>query len=713
MIVNRPYRLARSARPLLLGCVLLSLLALPAPLGAEGSASIYPEETSSPFRANIEWRTTFYGSSDSPDFNIFRRTLLKVYAEAGEHILVASSGVGSPGTPSLGDVRIFNPGEVTGPIGDERFPALAGTPATPQPGAFANGFSCRAQRAVAGNGDRGRIGSRAAELAGPNTENNLRPEGYRPCLYTAPVTGIYNVIFSGPSGEGSNVEPALSGAMTPTAADLGVNQRTSVTAWDVSVRRDLNALATEPGRAFTYYVAGNTGGGGRNVIGSALAVTDYGFIYEVTYAGDPFGFIIFANQIGYRDSDGSPLYHAVLADPRAPTQDQNELKELQGGVQIQPPEYPLFFDTPYPPLLDALGIPREPIIPAIASLLFAGSERENISRVGGGGTFTFQTNQPGVYTIVISRDGTDFQPENPRNRLLRGIAEAPGTVSVSWNGRANDGELFPVGDYLARAVVQGGEIHFPFLDVENNTPGGPVIELTNPPDRDGDGQGDCPPWVGGCFGAFYDDRGYVTANGTLVGTGVNQPLCNDGAGNPPRVLATDPLLGYDTRTDQRAFGFPYNANPESICLPTGGYGDKKGLDLWTFYPSNQLVAPLRIIDPTAVTLRSFTAATGPEGVTVRWETGSERGTLGFHLLRASSADRSEALRVTPDMILARGGPTEGARYHWDEPLAPPGVRYFYWLQELEEGGTTREYGPARTAPSVSAQPFRVALPFIR
>jgi hypothetical protein len=228
----------------------------------------------------------------------------------------------------------------------------------------------------------------------------------------------------------------------------------------------------------------------------------------------------------------------------------------------------------------------------------------------------------------------------------------PGLVTVEWNGLDNAGDPFPVGEYSAKAAVQGGEVHFPFLDVENNADGGPVVELLNPPDITRDGVGDCPPWVGGCFGAFYDDRGYETG-GVLVGQSVNGPLCRGdaqnprGFGNPPEIAASDPEEGFDSRTNQRAFGFRREANPSTICVREGGFGDKKALDLWTYYPSNELFTPLRIIDLTAVTLRSFTASRTADGVELRWETGVELNTAGFHVLRSATGAEADAVRVTP------------------------------------------------------------------
>jgi len=701
-------------RPLLLLGVVLAVLALlpTAPLAAEGSSTMYPANTASAYRANIEWRTTTYGEVGT-SFNVLRRTLLKVFVNEGEYLLLGSSGVAVSGTPNLGDIRVFNPGQVTGLIGRETIPALAGAPAAPQSGAFANGFSCLAQRQAAGGGDRGRIGSRQAELAGPNTPNNLRPGGYTPCVYRAPAAGIYDVVFTGPSGATSNTEPQLSGRIDPTEADFGPLQRTSVTAWDVTVRTDLNSPIDESGRLFLYYMAGNTGGGGRQVESVGYVVTTYGFVYRVTYGGDPFGFIVYANQLGFQDSDGTPLYHNVVANPNAPTQAQNELRDLQGGVQLLPPEYPIFFELPYGPALDALRIPRTPEIPSIGDFRFSGEEGGTTTEVGRGGTFTFTTSQPGVYNLVLSQDGQDFAPRAPRNRLLRRVALQAGTVSVPWDGLDNSGEVFPEGSYVARTFIQGGEAHFPFLDVENNLPGGPVVELINPPDTNGDGVGNCPPWNGGCFGAFYDDTGYITANGTTVGVAQDGPLCGPGVGNPPDIGASDPVFGYDTRTRQRSFGFAYDANPSSVCLPTGGFGDKKGLDLWTFYPSNLLQTPLQIVARLAITLLDFNAGLENGEVAVRWTTGSERETAGYYLLRSDTGQRADASRVS-GLIPARGSAASGAEYRWVDPGTDPAGGATYWLQEVEIGGRINEYGPARLGSSTAAVgDFALYMPLLR
>ena len=82
------------------------------------------------------------------------------------------------------DILVFDPGTVTGPIGQEVIPATAD-------------FSCEAQRPDTTTTNIGRIRSRTPELAGPRPAAG----GYEPCRFSAPTTGIYSVIMIGPNGQ--------------------------------------------------------------------------------------------------------------------------------------------------------------------------------------------------------------------------------------------------------------------------------------------------------------------------------------------------------------------------------------------------------------------------------------------------------------------------------------------------------------------------------
>jgi hypothetical protein len=685
----------RKRTPFMLYSVTLALLGIlfflpPAILTAGGSRALYPLDHPGS-RANLEWRTSTYAGS------IPRRTIFNVYLRTNEYLLLGSSAINAnPGrSPNLGDVRVYNPDVNIGPVASEVFPAGAN-------------FSCADAGAAAGNPDLGRIANRQQELAGPNTNDNQVPAGYTPCVYQAPMDGVYRVVFYGPYGGNSDADIPPSARVEAADADFDVRQATSITAWDITIRNDLNSTAEIIGRTFAYYVAMYTGGNGRNVQIQGFVASNDGFIYRYEFDSDPNGFLIYSNQLGFLDTDGTPLYRNVMSVDDRPTQQQNQLVELQGGVGVAPPEHPIFLNPPDPIVLSALGIPTNPITPTIFGLNFTGTLSGSTSLVEEGGTFNFRSGSSGIYLVVISQDGVNFDPEAPANRSLRGVITDTLDLTVAWDGRNNEGAFFPVGEYVARAYVQGGEVHFPFLDIENNINGGPRITLTNPP-------GACPPWQGGCSGAFYDDRGYRTANGALVGVSLNGPLCPGNTGNPPVVSYSDPFTGFDSSADppQRSYGFLRAGNPEAICLASSGFGDKKGLDIWTFYPSNVITTPLRLVEPSAITLLDLQATRASNGVTVNWETGSERDSAGFHLFRASSANRSEAVRITTTLIPARGSASQGARYTWPDTTATDGDSYHYWLQEYEIGSGRNEYGPVLISARSLTTSQNTYLPIVR
>ncbi|MBD2492991.1 lamin tail domain-containing protein [Nostoc sp. FACHB-280] len=558
-----PKKTPRKCYQRLFNSVGLSLLALSVcsqTVRAEGSRTLYPSGATGN-RANIEWRNSTYGI-------VQRRTLLKVYAQAGEYILMGSSAV----KVSNGDIRVFSPGAVTGFVGNENIPSSAA-------------FSCKAQSGT----NTGRITSRTLELAGPRSADGTgNTSGYIPCVYQAPTTGVYTIVFSGPSGENSNNETASTGEIELTSANnFNGQQSTSVAAWDVTVRSSASSTTDINGRLFSYYFAFFTGDNGRYLNFPVYPVTTDGYQYEIKLRGtDPNGFILYGNQVGFYDSDGkTPLYHNVLAK-------DNTLSPLEGGTTLSRPQYATFLnplDTQalssidrYRPdgTLDGTGIPLTPTVPSVSNLNFLGTASGNTSSLGTGGTFTFNTNIAGNYEIVISRDGSNFDPTNSQNRVLRGVMNVSGLQSVSWNGKDNSGDNFPVGtNYPVRVKVHSGEYHFPLLDAENNFSGGPTITMLNSTNPLGNTT------------VFYDDRGYTTIGGTNVGVPGNV-LCGVGQPNP---AFSNPISGFNSSNNDRKFGqFGNNGNTNVKC--TGSFGDAKGLDLWTFYPSNTETTPLNIIN---------------------------------------------------------------------------------------------------------------------
>lgn len=204
---------------------------------AEGSRTLYPSSApASSSRANIDWRIDFYGNL------ILRRTLLKVYANQGEYILLGSSAVGV----SNGNIRVYNAGGVSGSIGSETIPS-------------ASDFLCTSQAG------RGVISTRSQELNGPRAiSGGGNPNGYIPCYYQAPSTGVYDIVFYGPDGgnAANNILPTGEINLTnPT--NFNADQGTSVAAWDVTVRSSDTSTTDLNGRLFSYYIAFFTGDNGR------------------------------------------------------------------------------------------------------------------------------------------------------------------------------------------------------------------------------------------------------------------------------------------------------------------------------------------------------------------------------------------------------------------------------------------------------------------
>jgi hypothetical protein len=181
----------------LLLAALLVLVGVASPAAAVGTRDVYTTsdtvcDATHPCRAPIEWRASVYGPAAGT--NIPRRTMFTVFAKAGERIMLGSSSVGW----DLADAVVWNPGQ----IADTMVMAL---PAVVN---GVNGFSCQAQRAANPSMTAlGQIRTRAQELAGPRSADGAaNTDGYVPCVYDAPVTGLYRVGFYGTAGGSSTAE---------------------------------------------------------------------------------------------------------------------------------------------------------------------------------------------------------------------------------------------------------------------------------------------------------------------------------------------------------------------------------------------------------------------------------------------------------------------------------------------------------------------------
>jgi fimbrial isopeptide formation D2 family protein/uncharacterized repeat protein (TIGR01451 family) len=502
------------------------------PVKAEGSKELAAEGGNRPY---LEW------SASGTTAGIERRTTFQVFVQKGEIVNLGSSVINS-----------FDGKDIT----------------------YSNSFAGQSGVCdVTSSGD-GLIDTVAKETKGPEVTSG--DGGYKPCQFTAVATGFYEIQFHAPRDTGDPT-PKLTTEQFP----IDNAQGQTVAAWDITVRD--SAGVTKPGRVLTNYVALNMGGSGLSLNSKLYVQTKDGYRYETDMNQlDPYGFIFFANSRGYLDPTNPidstkplTLYHSAKATT-------SDLNPFQGNIKVQNPEiddtdtditHLIFINRPDPLTLDALSIPRVPIPPSPPSnFKFTGvlGTSGNQTTVGAGGNFSFNSSTAGTYQIIIdtNADGI-FNPST--DRVLQNPVLA-GSNTVFWDGKKANGTDAPPlpgnQPYKAQINIRGGEYHFPMLDVENN-PFGLKITLENaptayPPILDKNGQ------QIGKNTIYYNDDNYTTGNNITV------DLSGTGATNPSNALA-----GVDSSTGGHKF--------------SNNYGDFKGIDTWSYFPSSTVTTDLVII----------------------------------------------------------------------------------------------------------------------
>ena len=98
-------------------------------------------------------------------------------------------------------------------------------------------------------------------------------------------------------------------------------------------------------------------------------------------------------------------------------------------------------------------------------------------------------------------------------------------------------------------------------------------------------------------------------------------------------------------------------------------------------------------EAVAVTVASFRAVRSPNGVVIRWRTGTEADELGFNVYRQQHGRR---VRVNKRLLPARGG-AQGGTYSFVDRNAPRNAAVRYWLQDVDRSGARTWHGPIRVA----------------
>jgi hypothetical protein len=106
-------------------------------------------------------------------------------------------------------------------------------------------------------------------------------------------------------------------------------------------------------------------------------------------------------------------------------------------------------------------------------------------------------------------------------------------------------------------------------------------------------------------------------------------------------------------------------------------------------------------EPTAVTLRSFTAKGYDSEVLIEWETAAEFENIGYNVYRSESA-AGALTKINDKLISGIGTSALGGRYCFLDREVTNGKTYYYVLEDIDSRGRATRRGPVSAVPTEAA-----------
>ncbi|MFA4868547.1 MAG: hypothetical protein WC623_10130, partial [Pedobacter sp.] len=509
---------------------------------AEGSKDLYPNGA-------LGARASMYATvttDNHPSFPFKTRGTHYVYVKAGEWICVGSSIKGMTTSGKFGGITLTSP----------------------------NGVVITSTSTV------GQIKNRVEELNGPSGPNEAATiNKYTPFYHKVLVNqaGIWRVEFSTPN------DPDPSPASGPNAVDVLANSSWTqdkndrfILAWDISVRNTADNDWVK-GRVYANVlnlgIAGEFKNSNKSYHGKNYVLTRDGRAYFVNNNGNNgYGFTFFANNKGFIDGTGAPLYKSLNFSDQTIVDHVHDPR-IQDDLLKNLITHKLFYNPPAADLpADAnvcingvnkttTWLKREAIVPVITNVKFKGAEDTPDQAGQKGGYITFDANVPGTYRIVIPIPGGV-------EKVLTGSAVKDENI-IKWDGTDGIGVLVPANTIIpeVRVRLTSSEVHFPFLDMEIN-PNGIIIELTK---------------NDGTYGiestslneSIYSDRVYWD----------DSDIVSNDSEKPYPIVNTS--IGISSKENGHIWSSYINGSGSS-------YGDAKAMDTWAYMLSDDAATPLNV-----------------------------------------------------------------------------------------------------------------------
>jgi hypothetical protein len=179
---------------------------------------------------------------------------------------------------------------------------------------------------------------------------------------------------------------------------------------------------------------------------------------------------------------------------------------------------------------------------------------------------------------------------------------------------------------------------------------------------------------------------FQTATTLITATNSSVAFINGGAGVPGCnvfwQVGSSATLGTNTDFTGNILALA------SITMNTGAnlYGSTLARNGAVTLDTNLITESSGACTPTAVELKSFTAARAKNSILLNWATASETGNLGFNLYRATSLDGAR-IKLNAVLIPARPGSQYGTLYSYtDTDLEVDIPYYYYWLETVDLHG---------------------------